>query len=264
MNRCATPAIVLMALALAGCETAPRSGALTAAQVLDVPASPHAVRDGHPELFAALRAGVTRREMEEERLVQGECGTPDTSDVGGTRWTTVTTVLPAGTRLAPGTEVVVVEARSAWPRADATSPERLHGRFVRALPAPPASGQTRCHTPDDPVDTWRLRIRSPLPAWSFDFAQAALQRIAAFNEDDFAQSRVVRVGCQLKVLDGGDWYVPVWLARAPAGLALARGDQVRLRAGATSNSKDTGPQAEIVAVAEPSQTVIGSTLVRCD
>nr|MCU0942744.1 hypothetical protein [Hydrogenophaga sp.] len=110
---------------------------------------------------------------------------------------------------------------------------------------------------------WRVKVVGPMSAWNFDFAQAALQRQAVLRDEDFAAGRVVRLGCQLKVVDGGDWYAPTWVARAPDAMALKPGDVVRLRAGAESESKDTGPPAEVLERWPAVKAPGGNALVRC-
>ncbi|HSX95269.1 MAG TPA: hypothetical protein VLG41_20255 [Hydrogenophaga sp.] len=274
--RARTPAawrLLALALcaALAACETAPRAGSQTQAQVLDVVKDRHAVRDGHPELYAALRAGVTRRELDEGRLVEGECGVPDGAQPSGMRWHTMTVLLPPGVRLPSGSVADVRELRAAWPAPDGSVPARLHGVYestatvlgdAGAAALGPRPG-TRCQVPDAPSGRWRVALRGPVPAWAFDFAEAGLRRLDALRDSDLAAGRVLRLGCQLKVLDGGDWYAPVWVATAPDTLRLKPGEVVRLRAGAEAGSKDTGPPAEVLerhsGVAAPG----GHALVRC-
>jgi hypothetical protein len=258
------PAALLASLLLAGCETAPRAGTETTAQVLDVVSDRHSLRDGHAELHPALRAGVTRADLEAGRLVQGECALPDATQPRGLRWHTLTTLLPAGTPPATTGLLDVRDPQGAWPATGAQPPPRLHGRYVG--PAPAAAdpqAPTLCQPPGLPAGQWRIKLRGPLPAWMFDFAQPALQRMAAFSDADFASGRVLRLGCQLKVADGGDWYVPTWIARAPDGLPLQRGDVVRLRAGAEANSKDAGPPAEVLGLQAGTRAPGGNAVVRC-
>lgn len=267
----ATAALWVACAALAGCETAPRAGVLTRAQVLDVVKDRHGVRDGHPELYAALRAGVTRRELEEGRLFEGECGLPDAAQASGMRWLTVTVLAPAGLRLASGSVVDVRGLRAAWPAVDGGAAPRWHGVYAGSASAlgeaaasalSPRPGAP-CQAPGAPPGQWRVKLRGPAPAWAFDFAQAGLRRLDALRDSDLAAGRVLRLGCQLKVLDGGDWYAPVWVATAPEALRLRVGDVVRLRAGAEAGSKDPDPPAEVLerltGVAAPG----GHALVRC-
>ncbi|WP_288252161.1 hypothetical protein [uncultured Hydrogenophaga sp.] len=257
--------------ALAACETAPRAGSETQAQVLDVVTDRHALRDGHPELYAALRAGVTRRELDEGRLVEGECGVPDVAQPSGMRWHTVTVLLPPGVRLSRGTVADVHELRAAWPAPDGGVPARLHGVYAGTATALGEAGATalgphtgtRCHVPGAPAGQWRVTLRGPVPAWAFDFAAAGLRRLDALRDSDLAAGRVLRLGCQLKVLDGGDWYAPVWVATAPDRLRLAPGDVVRLRTGAEAGSKDAGPPAEVLERRTDVTAPGGNALVRC-
>src|SRR5690606_34498483 len=128
-------ALLAACAALAGCETAPRAGGLTRAQVLDVVKDRHDVRDGHPELYAALRAGVTRRELEQGRLFEGECGLPDAAQASGVRWLTVTVLAPAGLRLASGSAVDVRGLRAAWPAVGGGTAPRWHGVYAGSASA---------------------------------------------------------------------------------------------------------------------------------
>jgi len=257
--------------ALAACETAPRAGSETQAQVLDVVTDRHALRDGHPELYAALRAGVTRRELDEGRLVEGECGVPDAAQPSGMRWHTVTMLLPPGVRLSRGTVADVHELRSAWPAPDGGVPARLHGVYAGIATALGEAGATalgprpgtRCQVSDAPVGQWRVTLRGPVPAWAFDFAAAGLRRLDALRDSDLAAGRVLRLGCQLKVLDGGDWYAPAWVATAPDRLRLAPGDVVHLRVGAEAGSKDAGPPAEVLERRTDVAAPGSNALVRC-
>ncbi len=259
-----TVTALLLAAALAGCETAPRAGTETTAQVLAVVSDRHNVRDGHAELHPALRAGVSRADLEAGRLVQGECAVPDTTQPRGLRWHTLTTLLPTGTPAAPGGRVDLSDPQGAWPVTGPHTPSRLHGRYVGLAPAASdPQAPTLCHPPELPAGQWRMKLRGPLPAWMFDFAQAGLQRLAAFSDADFASGRVLRLGCQLKVADGGDWYVPTWIARAPEGLRLKSGDVVRLRAGAEADSKDAGPPAEVLGLQAGASAPGGNAVVRC-
>lgn len=243
--RALTPIALLgLAALLAACQSAPRIGAETRAQVLEVVRDRHQLRDGHPELYAALRAGVTRRELEDGRLLQGECALPDPSQPQGLRWHTLTTVAPAGLRLARGSLVTVEDAQGAWPSPSKEPPPRLHGRFLGSAPAAPSP--TLCQAMGQRPGQWQMALRGPVPAWAYDFAQPALARLDALRQDELDAGHVLRVACQLKELDGGDWYAPVWIARSPPGLRLQPGERVSLRAGALVDSKETGPLAEVL------------------
>lgn len=248
---------------LAACESAPRAGAETTAQVLQVASDRDSLRDGYPALHAALRAGVTRRDFEEARLVQGECGVPDAGRPGGMRWVSVTTLVPRGTVLAQGSRILVRDARPAWPGVEPARASTLHGQFVRADDAPPTRDTPRCHTSEQAGTTWHLRVHVTPPAWQHDFAWPAFQRLDALRDEDFAAGRVLRLGCQLKVIDGGDWNAPQWVAVAPAHLRLKTGDVVRLRAGAQMESRDVSPRAEVLARLDEVAAPAGNATVRC-
>lgn len=258
----ATAALALCSL-LAACETAPRLGAETTAQVLQIASDRDSLRDGYPALHAALRAGVARRDFEEARLVQGECGVPDAGRSGGMRWISVTTLVPRGTAPAPGSRIVVRDARSAWPGVEPTRASALHGQFVRVDDTPPTRTTPACHTNEQGGGTWHLRVHLTPPPWQHDFASAAFQRLDALRDEDFAAGRVLRLGCQLKVIDGADWYAPQWVALAPPQLRLKVGDVVRLRAGAQMESKDVSPRAEVLARLDNVPAPAGNATVRC-
>lgn len=241
----ARTALLGLAAALAACQSAPRVGSETQAQVLEVVRDRHQLRDGHPELYAALRAGVTRRELEDGRVLQGECAMPDPSQPQGLRWHTLTTVAPQDLRLPRGSLIKVENAQGAWPTRTQVPPPRLHGRFLGSAPAAPSP--TMCQDDGARSGQWQMALRGPVPAWAFDFAQPALARLDSLSQDEMDAGRVLRVGCQLKVLDGGDWYAPVWIARSAPGLHLQAGEVVSLRTGAAVDSKQTGPLAEVLA-----------------
>ncbi len=260
----AASAVLALCGLLAACETAPRVGAETTAQVLQVAPDRDSLRDGYPALHAALRAGVTRRDLEEARLVQGECGVPDAGRPGGTRWVSVTTLVPRGTALPQGSRIVVRDARSAWPGVEPARASTLHGQFVRVDDTAPTRTTPACHTNGQGGGAWHLRVHLTPPAWQHDFASAAFQRLDALRDEDFAAGRVLRLGCQLKVIDGGDWYAPQWVALAPRQLSLKVGDVVRLRAGAQMESKDVGPPAEVLARIDNVPAPAGNATVRCN
>lgn len=256
-------AVIALSGLLAACETAPRVGAEATAQVLQVAPDRDSLRDGYPALHAALRAGVSRRDLEDARLVQGECGVPDTSRPGGMRWISVTTLVPRGTVLPQGGRIVVRDARSAWAGVGPAQASALHGQFVRVDDAAPTRTTPDCHPNGQGSGSWLLRVHATPPAWQHDFASAAFQRLDALRDEDFAAGRVLRLGCQLKVIDGGDWYAPQWVALAPPQLPLKVGDIVRLRAGAQMESKDVAPRAEVLARLDHVAAPVDNATVRC-
>ncbi len=260
-----TTAATVLALSglLAACETAPRVGAETTAQVLQVAPDRDSLRDGYPALHAALRAGVSRRDLEDARLVQGECSVPDAGRPGGVRWISVTTLVPRGTVLPQGSRIVVRDARSAWASVEPARASALHGQFVRVDDTAPTRTTPTCHPNEQGGGSWHLRVHMTPPAWQHDFAVAAFQRLDALRDEDFAAGRVVRLACQLKVIDGGDWNAPQWVAVAPAPLRLKVGDIVRLRAGAQMESKDVAPRAEVLARLDHVAAPAGNATVRC-
>lgn len=232
----------------------------------------------HAALHAALRAGVTRADFAAGRLVRGQCAERDASKPGGVAWVTATALLPPRASAAPKTLLLVATAASSE-SADVGGADsmRLHGPSVGNVPVLDDSNGIRtdpvigtsaplralCRPPSTPAGLVQIEVMGPVRPWEFDFAAAELARHAQFSDAELATGAVVQVSCQLKVLDGGDWYAPVWLGRAPAGLNLAPGDVVALRAGAEENSKDVEPPAQVLARAERGADRRQVDLVRC-
>lgn len=265
--RSTLPALLALTTLLAACQTTPSPGSETRAQVTERPASRDALRGGYLFLQPALQAGVDRATVEAGRLVRGECAEPDPSAPQGRRWIGVTALLPAGVQAAPRS-LIDVDApgqtgrlrhavwRAAGPALDARTgfPTDAVGDRLAVW----------CRAaPDAPASRLRLRVSGPVSAWEHDFAVAERARLARFSDADFAAGRVAVLRCQLKVIDGGDWYQPVWLARVPDGLALRVDDVVRLRAGATEGSKDTGPEPQVIARLDGERAPAGLAVVNC-
>ena len=252
---------------LAACQTTPRAGSDTRVQVTEIPTQREQLRGGYRHLHPALRAGVTRADFEAGRLVQGECAEPDATQPQGRRWVGVTVLLPAGTAIA-AQSLIEVDTTGQGGR-------HRHGRFVGAGPAlngttgfVPWPGSDRraawCRASDAATSgVLRVLVRGAVPTWEHPFAVAELARPDRFSVADFAAGRVAVVRCQLKVVDGGDWHAPDWLARVPPGLNLKIGDVVRLRAGADEGSKDTGPEAQVLARLDGERGPGGNAVVRC-
>ena len=118
---------LLLAVLVSACQTTPRAGSETRAQVTDLPAQREQLRGGYRHLHPALRAGVTRADFEAGRLVQGDCAEPDATQPQGRRWVGVTVLLPAGTAIA-AQSVIEVDTTGQGGR-------HRHGRFVGAGPA---------------------------------------------------------------------------------------------------------------------------------
>lgn len=265
-----TPAMPLAALAaallLAGCQTTPAPGHDIRAQVFAVPLTRLALDHGadYGQLHPALRAGATVADAAAQRVVLAGCGLPDPESPGSARLYTVTTVVPAGTALAQGALMQLQLEGDAFsgPRLDGRFPA-VHARFVATAPAGTTLDE-RTGVPWrlKPGDAPQLRVRcrpvggAPglLQAAHFRtvrddemvFAAAEAARHALFSDAELAAGAVVRVLCQLKMADGGEWHTPEFLARAPAGLQLQRGDVVRLRAGVDEGSRQGGPVGEVL------------------
>lgn len=242
--------MTVLALLLAGCETAPRIGTQTQALVTQIARERSQLGDSYRDLHAALRAGVTRPDVAAGRLVRGECLAPEEGPAGSVRSHVLTLLLPPGLNLPLQTLADAQEVQ-----ADGSS------RHLRYLAGGAELGPTvmrpstftggrdypLCRQPGLAPSHWRLLVTGVYQGWEFDFAAAELARHARFTDAELAAGLVVQVSCQLKVVDGSDWYAPVWWARVPPGLSLQLGDAVLLQAGAESGSKDTGPLAQVLA-----------------
>lgn len=267
MNRPALATLAALTTLLAACQTTPSPGSETRAQVTETPRSRDDLRGGYLFLQPALQAGVDRATVEAGRLVRGECAEPEPGASPGRRWIGATVLLPAGVQAAPGS-LIDVEVTGQRGRL-------RHGVWRAAGPAldartgfpTDATGDRLavwCRGASDaPAGTLRMRVWGPVPAWEHDFAVAERARLARFSDADFAAGRVAVLRCQLKVIDGGDWHQPEWLARVPEGLALRVGDVVRLRSGATEDSRDTGPEPQVIARLDGVRAPGGLAVVTC-
>lgn len=261
-------ALAVAAALLAGCETTPRPGAAATAQVIAVPRTRAELGGGHARLHAALRSGVNRASAERGRLALAECAEPDAGERDGVRWHSATVLLPDGVPATPGTFLDLQDVATAPGTAT-----RHHGRFLAPAPAPTGAeairsrysqdADTRCRPPGMPEGRMRVRLHRAVAPWELDFALPELQRHERFGAQELAAGRVVLLSCQLKVMDGGDWYRPVWLARVPPGLELRVGQVVDLRAGATEDSKDVEPLAQVLGLAAHARAPGGNAVVRC-
>lgn len=261
-------ALVAMAVLVSACQTTPRAGSETRAQVTDLPAQREQLRGGYRHLHPALRDGVTRAELDAGRLVRGECAEPDPTQPQGRRWIGVTVLLPANSQAAPRT-LIEVDTR------DASGPMR-HGRYLGPLPALNATtgfatepGSDRlavwCHRPGVAArQVLQVVVRGTVQGWEHAFATAEWLRHDRFSDADFAAGRVAVVRCQLKMADGGNWHTPDWLARVPPGLRVGTGDVVRLRVGAEEGSRDSGPEPQVLARMDGESSPGGNAVVRCD
>lgn len=260
-------ALVAVGLLVGACQSTPGPGSETRAQVTELPAQRGDLRGGHRYLHPALRAGVTRADLEAGRLVRGECAEPDAGRPQGRRWVGVTALLPAGTPVTLRSLIEVDTAGDAGPLR--------HGRYRGPGPALDATTGFATEPGGERLAVWcrppgaaagsalRVLVRGTVPAWEHAFAVAEMQRHDRFSDADFAQGRVAVVRCQLKVVDGGDWHAPDWLARVPPGLALRPGDVVRLRAGAVEGSTDTDPEPQVLARVDGERGPGGNAVVRC-
>ncbi|MFZ5567066.1 MAG: hypothetical protein ACOY95_08700 [Pseudomonadota bacterium] len=250
MNKYLQVLVAASSLLLAGCETAPRSGAQIHALVTQVARERSQLDGTYRDLHAAVRSGVTRADIAAGRLVRGECVEMGEGTGGRTRSRVLTMLLPPGQVLQLQTLADAEEVR-----ADGAG---LHLRFLAGgdalgpsemRPSAFAGGRAYplCRQPGGTAARWRLLVTGVYQGWEFDFAAAELARQDQFSDAEMADGRVVQVSCQLKVLDGSDWYAPVWWARVPPGLSLQSGDAVLLQAGAENGSKDTGPLAQVLA-----------------
>lgn len=112
IRRGAEVAAVMLASAtalLAGCQTTPATGRELVGDVVAVPRTRAELTQGasHANLHAAVRAGVGPADAGAQRLVQASCALPDPSSSNGTQLYTITPLLAAGTRPAPGMRLVL-------------------------------------------------------------------------------------------------------------------------------------------------------------
>jgi hypothetical protein len=262
-----------VAVLLAGCESIPAPGTTIVAQVMEVPRTRAELAGAYGHLYQALRAGVTRADAQSERLVIAQCGQPDTAARDGMRWHVVTTVLPPTLRPTPG---LVLDVEVTLPQdsvAGASSAPRRHGAFVAAVATPDPAQMVRsaiadslrplCLPPGSASGHWRVQFSRTVAPWEIDFAVAELARRDRVADAEIGAGRVALVGCQLKVIDGGDWNRPTWLARAPEGVALRVGDVVRVHAGASEMGKDVEPLSEVLGPAPGVVAPQGLAVVRC-
>lgn len=281
--RAAALAAAAAGLLLAACQTTPAPGAAIVAEVVDVPRSRIELARGatYGDLHAALQAGATPADAAAGRLVLAHCARPDPAAPGGARLHTVSTLVSAGSAWPRGLrlQLRVADAAFAMPPVRGRQPA-VHGAFIAAEDA------------EMPLDTqtgvpWRLRHEDPpqmqvhcqpvpgaptLASAAFfrrvdetemRFAAAEAARYAQFSDAELAAGAVVRVRCGLKMVDGAQWHTPEFVARAPAGLALARGDRVRLRAGADEGSLQPGSPGQVIERQAPAAAAGPTRVVPC-
>ncbi len=260
------------ALLLAACQTTPPPGDLIVGEVADVPRTRVELTRGatHGDLHPALRAGATPADAAAGRLLLAGCAWPDPAAPGGARLYTVTTLVPAGVDrprglwLQLGVEDAAFETRPLQGRFPA-----VHGRFIAAAqletpldahtgvpwrlrPEDPPQFQVHCR-PDAAAPTQAAAIGfRRVGETELRFAAAEAQRYAQFTDAELAAGAVVRVRCRLRMADGTDWHTPEFVARAPAGLDLAPGDVVRLRAGTEEGALQAGSPGQVIERTRPS------------
>jgi hypothetical protein len=260
----------LVPLVLAGCESTPRVGEVVTAQVTAQPRARAELTGGFTPLHAALRAGVVRADAERGRLVLAQCLEPDAGAPDGLRARVATLLLPEGVQAPPGALLDIDTLGGAH-----ATDSRRHGRFVALAPASSAQaepaawrtvfGRARplCRPPGLPEGRWRVQSTRTVAAWELGFAQAERARHDAFSDADFAAGRVLELRCQLKVLDGSDWTLMTWLARAAEGPPPPVGAVLRLRAGAEEGGDAPGPPAQVLGPAPGVAAPGGQAVVRC-
>lgn len=249
---------------LAGCQITPPIGSTTTVQVLSIPAQRSSLGGGYRDLHAALRAGVTRADVELGRLVLGECVEADPAGDGRQVPLTVTTLLPAGMAWPLATPVDVVTASGVTPDVDGVRPTRQHGRFLGPAPGVVGDALPRCRLEGAGPGVMRVALRLRVQAWQHDFAAAELARHDRFSDSDFAARSVVEVGCRVEALGDKDFMRMRWFVRRPPDMILATGDVIRLRAGASEDSKEAGPPAQILGPAARPAAKSIATPVACD
>lgn len=248
---------------LSACQVGPGPGSVTQAQVLSLPALRSSLGGGHRDLHAAVRAGVQRDDVAAGRLVRGDCVEPDPQAYGGRVAFTVTTVLPAGTPWPLTSLVDVITPAGVTPDAVGARPTRQHGQFAALAAEVAGKEPPRCHPPGAAPGAMRVAIAVRYQTWQFDFAQAELRRHDQFTDADFDTRSVVELGCRVEAFGDKNFMQERWLARRPAGMTLAGGDVVTLRAGAAEGSKDIAPLAEILGPAPRPAGLGPATRVPC-
>jgi hypothetical protein len=251
---------------LAGCQTTPAPGREIQGDVVSVPRTRAELTQGASQasLHAAVNAGVTPADAAAQRLVLASCALPDPGSADGARPYTVTTLLPAGTRLAPDTRLVLRAP------GDPFAGPRIHGRFAavhaefvaavaaeaplepgstvprRLKPGDPIRQLVRCRPLAGPADQAAASFFRTVGEAELRYATAEAARVAGFTDAERSAGAAVRVRCALKLADGAEWHTPEFVARAPQGLALRQGEVVRLRAGADEGSLQAGPLSEVL------------------
>ena len=269
-----------VALLVAGCQTTPAPGSVIRAQVVAVPLTRLALDNGasYGQLHAALRAGATAADATAQRVVLAGCALPDPAAASGARLYTVSTVLPASMPMAPGAQLQLRVDGDPFsgPRLDGRFPV-VHGRFVAVLPAgaaldertgvawrlkpgDPPKMQLRCLPADGALGLMQAAFFRTVRDDEMHFAAAEAARNAQLSDVEIAAGSVVRLRCQLKMADGGQWHTPEFLARAPASMQLQVGDVVRLNAGVDESSRQGGPVGRVLARdGEPQAPALSST-----
>jgi hypothetical protein len=141
-------------------------------------------------------------------------------------------------------------------------PQRQHGRYLGPLADAAGREPPRCRPEGSAPGVMRLNVSMRYSAWQHDFAAAEVARHAQFTDAEFDAREVVELGCRVEALGDADFMRVRWFARRPPGMPLATGDIVRLRAGASEDSKDVTPLAQILG-AEPRVPVRGTATVTC-
>ncbi len=262
-------AAVMLAAAtalLAGCQTTPAPGRELVGDVVAVPRTRAELTQGasHANLHAAVRAGVGPADVAAHRLVLASCALPDPGSSDGARLHTITTLVPAGTRLAPGMRLVLRAPGDpfAGPRIQGRFPA-VHAAFLEARaaeapldpsssvpwrlkPGDPIRQLVRCHPVGGAPDQAEASFFRTVGEAELRYAAAEAARVAGFTDAELSAGAAVRVRCALKLADGAEWHTPEFLARSPKGVNLRQGDIVRLRAGADEGSLQTGPLGEVL------------------
>ncbi len=249
--------------ALSGCQIVPAPGSTVTAEILSRPAVRDSLGGGYRDLHAAMRAGVSRSDVERGRLVRGDCFEPDPSVQGGRTSLTMTTLLPEGVGLPWPTLVDVTTAQDAMPDAAGVRSLHLHGRYLATVPGGDSGERPHCRPEGAAPGARRLAIRNVVQPWEHDFAVAEVRRHDQFSDAELAARRVVELGCRVEAFGDDDFMVVRWFARLPAGMSLSTGDVVRARVGAAEDSKDTAPRTQILESVPAPAALGGARRIGC-
>lgn len=240
-------------LSLAGCESLPASGQTIRVEVVAVPLARAQLPRRNAQLLPALDAGIPAEAVAAGRLVLATCSSGE--DASRRTLRSVVTLLPPG-MAAPVSGALLEVARDAGELTRLGTVESWHhlGRYLGSGAAalderngvrhvyPDGSSRLDAHcdrpTRSGATSARVFRIVSPV---EYREAAAMRARHALAGDEELAAGRIAEVRCELQVIDGSNWRTPHWLVRLPPGTAVAKGEVIEVRAGASEDSDAAGP-----------------------